>query len=51
MGSVTSILLSLFGVFLITGAILVILNDNQDSGRKIALILIIAILSVIGLLL
>ena len=51
MGSVTSILLSLFGVFLTTGAILVILNDNQDSGRKIAWILIIGILPVVGLLL
>lgn len=51
MGSITSILLSLFGVFLITGAFLVILNDNQDSGRKIAWILIIGILPVIGLIL
>lgn len=37
--------------FLLIGAVMVILNDNQDSGRKIAWILIIGILPVIGLLL
>ncbi|MBQ8499154.1 MAG: cardiolipin synthase [Bacteroidales bacterium] len=41
----------LFFLLLIVGAMLVILNDNQDSGRKVAWILIIAILPVIGLLL
>ena len=41
----------LFFLLLIVGAVLVILNDNQDSGRKVAWILIIAILPVIGLLL
>ena len=51
MGGIFSILTSIFGIFMIVGAILVILNDNQDSGRKIAWILIIGILPVIGLLL
>jgi len=45
-----SITVSTIGILLIFGAILVILNDNQDSGRKIAWILIITILPVIGLL-
>lgn len=44
-------MISIIGILLITGAILVILNDNQDSGRKVAWILIISILPVIGLLL
>lgn len=44
-------MISIIGILLITGAILVILNDNQDSGRKVAWILIIGILPVIGLLL
>ncbi len=51
MGGIFSILTSIFGIFMIVGAILVILNDNQDSGRKIAWILIIGILPVIGLIL
>lgn len=51
MGGVFSIITSVFSIFLIIGAILVILNDNQDSGRKIAWILIIGILPVIGLIL
>lgn len=51
MGGFLSIMLTIFGIFLITGAILVILNDNQDSGRKVAWILIIAMLPVIGLIL
>ena len=51
MGSIYTITISIIGVLLITGAILVILNDNQDSGRKVAWILIIGILPVIGLLL
>ncbi len=51
MVNILSITVSVIGVFLILGAILVILNDNQDSGRKIAWILIIGILPVIGLLL
>lgn len=51
MGGVFSIITSVFGIFLIIGAVLVILNDNQDSGRKIAWILIIGILPVIGLIL
>ncbi len=42
---------SIVFLLILTGAILVILNDNQDSGRKIAWILIIGILPVIGLLL
>ena len=46
-----SIIGSIIFLLLLTGAILVILNDNQDSGRKIAWILIIGILPVIGLLL
>ncbi|MBQ7811810.1 MAG: cardiolipin synthase [Bacteroidales bacterium] len=41
----------IFFLLLIAGAVLVIINDNQDSGRKVAWILIIAILPVIGLLL
>lgn len=45
-----SILASTVFLFLIIGAVLVILNDNQDSGRKIAWLLIIGILPVIGLL-
>ncbi len=51
MGGFISIAVSVIGIFLIVGAVLVILNDNQDSGRKIAWILIIGILPVIGLLL
>ena len=51
MTGILSITVSVIGAFLILGAILVILNDNQDSGRKIAWILIIGILPVIGLLL
>ncbi len=51
MANILSIAVSIIGIFLIIGAILVILNDNQDSGRKIAWILIIGILPVIGLLL
>lgn len=51
MGGFLSIMLTVFGIFLITGAILVILNDNQDSGRKVAWILIIGMLPVIGLIL
>ena len=51
MSSILSIILTVIGAFLITGAVLVILNDNQDSGRKIAWILTIVILPVIGLLL
>ncbi len=46
-----SVAVSVIGVFLAVGAVLVILNDNQDSGRKIAWILIIGMLPVIGLLL
>ena len=46
-----SIMGSIIFLLLLTGAILVILNDNQDSGRKIAWILIIGILPVIGILL
>lgn len=46
-----SIIGSIIFLLLLTGAILVILNDNQDSGRKMAWILIIGILPVIGLLL
>ena len=46
-----SLISSIFFAFLLIGAVLVILNDNQDSGRKIAWILIIGILPVIGLLL
>ena len=51
MNGILSITVSVIGIFLITGAILVILNDNQDSGRKVAWILTIGILPVIGLLL
>lgn len=51
MADFISIMLDLIGIFVIVGAILVILNDNQDSGRKIAWILIIAILPIIGLIL
>lgn len=51
MNGILSITVSVTGIFLITGAILVILNDNQDSGRKVAWILTIGILPVIGLLL
>ncbi len=51
MANFLSISVSVIGIFLIIGAVLVILNDNQDSGRKIAWILIIGILPVIGLLL
>lgn len=51
MSSIYTIMISIIGILLITGAILVILNDNQDSGRKVAWILIISILPVIGLLL
>ncbi|MBQ8838178.1 MAG: cardiolipin synthase [Bacteroidales bacterium] len=46
-----SIVVELIGIFMIVGAILVILNDNQDSGRKIAWIITIAVLPVVGLLL
>ena len=49
MTGVLSIIASVFFLLLIVGAILVILNDNQDSGRKIAWILIITVLPVIGL--
>lgn len=48
---ILSIIGSVIFLFLLIGAILVILNDNQDSGRKIAWILIIGILPVIGLIL
>ncbi len=51
MSSIYTIIISIIGILVITGAILVILNDNQDSGRKVAWILIIGILPVIGLLL
>ena len=51
MGDFLSITVSVIGIFLILGAVMVILNDNQDSGRKVAWILIIGILPVIGLLL
>lgn len=51
MGSIYTTAISIIGILLITGAILVIINDNQDSGRKIAWILIIGILPVIGLIL
>lgn len=51
MGDFLSITASVIGIFLILGAVMVILNDNQDSGRKVAWILIIGILPVIGLLL
>lgn len=51
MSSIYTIILSVIGILLIAGAVLVILNDNQDSGRKVAWILIICILPVIGLLL
>jgi len=51
MSGLLSITVSIIGTFLILGAVLVILNDNQDSGRKVAWILIIGILPVIGLLL
>ena len=46
-----SVIASILFSFLLLGAVLVILNDNQDSGRKIAWILIIGILPVIGLIL
>lgn len=46
-----AIIASTIFMFLLIGAVLVILNDNQDSGRKIAWILIIGILPVLGLLL
>lgn len=51
MSGFLSIAISTAGCFLIIGAILVILNDNQDSGRKIAWILLIGILPVLGLML
>ena len=51
MSGFLSIAISVISGFLIIGAILVILNDNQDSGRKIAWILTIGILPVVGLLL
>lgn len=51
MNGLFSIFFTGFFILLITGVILVILNDNQDSGRKMAWILIISILPVIGLLL
>lgn len=51
MNGVWSIIVSIIGIFMIIGAIVVIINDNQDSGRKIAWILIIGILPVIGLIL
>lgn len=51
MFQVISIIFSLVFVLLLVGAVLVILNDNQDSGRKVAWLLIIGILPVIGLLL
>lgn len=51
MNTILTILISGFFIFLIIGCILVILNDNQDSGRKMAWIMIISILPVIGLLL
>lgn len=51
MNGVWSIIVSIIGIFMIIGAIVVIINDNQDSGRKIAWILIIGILPVIGLML
>ena len=46
-----SILIYVLFLCVIIGTVLVILNDNQDSGRKVAWILIIAILPVIGILL
>ncbi len=49
MSGFLSIAISVISGFLIIGAILVILNDNQDSGRKIAWILTIGILPVVGL--
>lgn len=42
---------SIIFLFMLTGVVLVILNDNQDSGRKIAWLLVIGILPFIGLLL
>ena len=48
MSGFLSIAISVISGFLIIGAILVILNDNQDSGRKIAWILTIGILPVVG---
>lgn len=51
MNSILSIASLLFGTFMILGAFLVIINDNQDPGRKIAWILIIGLLPVIGLIL
>ena len=49
--NILSIIASTILIFLIIGAVLVILNDNQDSGRKVAWILVIGILPVLGLLL
>lgn len=49
--NILSIIASTILIFLIIGAVLVILNDNQDSGRKVAWILVIGILPVLGLML
>lgn len=51
MFQVISIIFSIIFILLLIGAVLVILNDNQDSGRKVAWLLIIGILPVIGLIL
>ena len=37
-------------ILLVAGTVLIILTDNQDSGRKISWILIIGLIPVVGLL-
>ena len=41
---------SILYILLIVGTILIILTDNQDSGRKISWILVIGLLPIVGLL-
>ena len=51
MAQAITLIASIFFIFMIIGAVLVILDDNQDSGRKVAWILTISILPIIGLIL
>lgn len=51
MAEILSIGASAFFLLLICGTVLVILNGNADSGKKIAWILVIVIIPVVGLIL
>ena len=49
--AIVSAIFSLMLLFLVIGTIIVIIFDNGDSAKKIAWILVITILPIIGLLL